>query len=462
MLIGIYTAEINPLKVMPKERSYCLAAEAKMQGCEVIFFEKEGVNYTNRIITGIIREDGEWVEKKFSLPDVLIDEHLTLIKDLKLDKNIPEVEFLKNEVPLLRFGLHNKAKMYDKLNKSEKFAKYIPPYDIIEEPAKVKKYVEKYGCIVLKPIDGAQGKGIGFLEDKGDWILVKQHTKINEFKKEEFSRFAEMMADGTYLIQPYLECRTKLGYPFDFRVHVQRDGKGEWGITKIYPRIGTQKSILSNVSRGGMISNIDYFLVTEYAEKAEIIKDILSQLALELTDHVDGFYNYSLDELGIDLAIDKNENIWLYEVNAGPQTKHHEWERARNTIAYARYIAKKQEVRKLLEKLWKMSNKIKKGLKFLLQDSKENNAFDDNLLSKINQGFNSIKTQLEPRYIYFEDSKLEELTSVLDNQLFALQKEVNQNFENISDVFKNYNDWQQKFKENLFQLKQEAVNEDKD
>ena len=113
MLIGVYVGAINPLEVMPEERSYALAAEAKMQGSEVVFFEKSGVDYKQRMITGMVRESGAWVEREMELPNVLIDEYLTLLRDL--NKDIPEVQFLASEVPLLRYGLPNKLKMYDQL-----------------------------------------------------------------------------------------------------------------------------------------------------------------------------------------------------------------------------------------------------------------------------------------------------------------------------------------------------------
>lgn len=54
---------------------------------------------------------------------------------------------------------------------------------------------------------------------------------------------------------------------------------------------------------------------------------------------MDHLYNYSLDELGIDLAIDDEGKIWMHEANNGPVTRFYEEERAVHTIAYAKYIA---------------------------------------------------------------------------------------------------------------------------
>ncbi|NMA74828.1 MAG: hypothetical protein GX963_11865, partial [Bacteroidales bacterium] len=282
MLIGVYIGPVNPLKIMPKERSYAITAEAKMQGCEIIFFDKSGVNYLNRTITGMVRETGAWVEKEMSIPDVLIDENLTLLREI--NKDVPEVQFLAAEIPLLRYGLPNKLKMHDLLVKDGKYKAHVPDYSIVNGPKIVFDFIDKHGDIVLKPVGGNQGRGIAFVNPKGSYYHVYQHTVRHKFNKREFSRFVNLIvreedAKDALIVQPYLECRTKFGEPYDFRIHIQRDGNGEWALTKIYPRIGNKRSILSNISRGGITTDIDYFLQLEYGDRAQEIYDTLVELA---------------------------------------------------------------------------------------------------------------------------------------------------------------------------------------
>src|SRR5699024_11209333 len=62
--------------------------------------------------------------------------------------------------------------------------------------------------------------------------------------------------------------------------------------------------------------------------------------SVDLTEYLDRIHSFSLDELGLDLAIDNTGRFWLHEANNGPQTTYHEEERAVNTIGYAKYIAK--------------------------------------------------------------------------------------------------------------------------
>lgn len=439
MLIGVYISQVNPLEVMPEERSYAITAEAKMQGCEVIFFEKSGVNYQNRTITGMIRKSGTWMEKTMPLPDVLIDEALTLLREL--NKDIPEVQFLATEIPLLRYGLPNKLKMHDLLVKAGKYKEHIPAYSIVDGPEVVFEFLNKYGDIVLKPVGGNQGRGIAFVHPKKSYYHVYQHTTKHKFNKREFSQFVSLIvreadAKDAIIVQPYLECRTKFGEPYDFRIHIQRDGNGEWALTKIYPRIGNKRSILSNISRGGITTDIDYFLDLEYGDRAQEIHDTLVELALEITEHVNDFYPYPLDEVGVDLAIDKNEHIWLYEVNAGPQTKHHEWERAKNTIAYAIYIANRSTTKELTSKLFLLSQKLGVVLDMLAKDSTSESKIS--LLMSFFDGFSKLALTLQPRYSYLKDSEIEFHTESILKQLAKINdgKDINLVLNELHSDFK--------------------------
>lgn len=459
MLIGVYVGVINPLEVMPEERSYALAAEAKMQGSEVVFFEKSGVDYKQRTITGMVRESGAWTEKTMGLPDVLIDENLTLLRDL--NKDIPEVQFLASEVPLLRYGLPNKLKMYDQLMAAGEYRDHIPPYSIVDGPQIVFDFIAKYNDIVLKPVGGRQGKGIAFVSPRGSYYHVAQHTTKHKFNKREFSRFVSLIvrekdAKDAIIVQPYLECRTNSGQPFDFRIHIQRDGQGEWSLTKIYPRIGNKHSILSNISQGGITTDIWYFLIVEYGERAQEIHDTLCKLALEITKHVNSFYPYPLDEVGVDLAIDRNEHIWLYEVNAGPQTKNHEWERAKNTIAYAHYIANKAATKELTDKLYLLARKLRTALDMLVNDLDKSNGVG--LFTSFSNGFLRIKDQLKPRYSYLKESKLEELTESIVGLIEELDSSSSSEFQSL--VIKLHNEyclWLETLEEAVYIPKPESI-----
>ncbi|WP_342454273.1 YheC/YheD family protein [Paenibacillus sediminis] len=72
------------------------------------------------------------------------------------------------------------------------------------------------------------------------------------------------------------------------------------------------------------------------------MKRYLEQFALSLAQHLDKIYGKSFDELGIDVGLDSNRQIQLYEVNwrpGVPPSFYYEIDVARNLIRYAIYLA---------------------------------------------------------------------------------------------------------------------------
>ncbi|HZK34805.1 MAG TPA: YheC/YheD family protein, partial [Bacillota bacterium] len=203
----------------------------------------------------------------------------------------------------------------------------------------IDEYLIKYKKIIVKPSMGAQGLGIYQISGDYDKYLIRDNSKKHKADRHRLKKMVDDFIKKGYLVQPYMECRTSMDEPFDFRIHIQKDGQGAWQITRMYARIGARGSILSNISQGGLACQADYFLKVEYKDRASYWKDKLETLSFDIAKHIEEIYMQRFDELGIDLAIDKNDNLWLYEVNSGPQTKYHEPERARNIIAYAKHIA---------------------------------------------------------------------------------------------------------------------------
>ncbi|MGV2487727.1 UNVERIFIED_CONTAM: YheC/YheD family protein, partial [Bacillus mycoides] len=75
------------------------------------------------------------------------------------------------------------------------------------------------------------------------------------------------------------------------------------------------------------------------------IKRYLERFAVTFSNHFNSLYKDILfDELGIDVGIDKDQKLWLFEVNwrpGVPNIFNLELDVARNLVHYARYLADK-------------------------------------------------------------------------------------------------------------------------
>lgn len=361
MLIGMYCADSIIEKLLKQERTYYMAAEAFMQGAKLLVFSVKDVDFNNKTVTSYTRENNSWVRVTTPFPDVMINAYTDLKEGLK------EEFMLRAEIPFTSHFLSAKKTFFHQIKEAGQFDSLLIPYASVKSIGAIDEYLTKYKKIIVKPSIGARGLGIYQISGTFDRYILRDNKKTHKLDRHNLKKIVDDFIDKGYLVQPYMECRTSMDEPFDFRIHIQKDGQGAWQITRMYARIGAKGSVLSNISQGGLSCDIDYFLKVEYGERASYWKDKLETLSFDIAKHIEEIYMQSFDEFGIDLAIDKDENIWLYEVNSGPQTKYHEPQRARHIIAYARYIAKNYKGNNK-EILVSLANRITDGLESIRDD----------------------------------------------------------------------------------------------
>ena len=337
--IGVYLSNVNPRYVISEMRLKALIRESQNQSVELYFFSSDDVNMEKKEINADFYSNGEWFKKMIPYPDV--------INNINIESNLKHSKIeriLRKEIPFTSFGIGNKFTLPKRIVESRKYAELLVPFRINTDLEVIYNFFKTNKRAVFKPIFGRRGENIYFIEKKSNHFSILDHKKKFKLNIEEFSNWLDkniMNHKGNYLIQQYVNCRTNKGEPYDIRAHVQKNGEGKWQITRIYPRIGNKKSILSNISRGGRSEAILPFFEEEFGiNRGRQLESEISELSMGVTNHIDKLYGLSIDELGLDLAIDKDGRFWLHEVNNGPQTTFHEEKRAVNTIAYALYIAK--------------------------------------------------------------------------------------------------------------------------
>ncbi|KMY50026.1 YheC/YheD family protein [Peribacillus loiseleuriae] len=340
-LIGMLHHREDPQRV---RRAYAYSAVAKAEGIPFFYFTPGKVNMENRTINGKIYENGNWQEKKFPFPDVIYNASYPLT-----DKAEIIVDFLSEIIPFTSHSVGDKSYVNKLIKKGEMFAQYlIPSMDLIDAN-RFMQMVRHYPKVIMKPVSGNQGKGIIFIEKEGnDKYRVNETGDISIYTKQELVEFtSRKIQEQKYLAQQFISCQIKSGQVYDFRLHVQKNGEGKWVITSIYPRIGTVGSIAPNIGSGGYTGYLDIFLQKEFDDSWYNIKKTLEYFAINFSNHFDSLYDdVSLDELGIDVGIDENQKLWLFEVNwrpGAPIIFNCELDVARNTVQYAKYLAENSQ-----------------------------------------------------------------------------------------------------------------------
>ncbi|WP_212031226.1 YheC/YheD family protein [Cytobacillus depressus] len=356
-LIGMLHHRKDPRTVI---KTYAFAAVAKAEGANFFYFSPGTVNLNNRSIKGKVYENGSWVDKTMPFPDVIYNAG----NPIKLAKSQRVIDKLKETIPFTTNSIGNKWSVNERLKKGKEFAHYLVPSEkIVKNTESFFNYVSAFEHVVFKPFDGRKGKGILFISKKNGGFHVTKDSNSGYYSNIQLNELIkERLSTGTFIMQPYIQSVTKSGQAYDFRLHVQKNGEGKWVITSIYPRIAPEGSKISNINNGGYTNYLDPFLQQEFKDDAMNMKRKLEHFSLSLAEHLDELqmilYAEVIDEIGIDIGLDANQKIWIYEVNwlpGCPPTFYLEMDVVINSIRYAMYLAKntkaiKAQIKELRER----------------------------------------------------------------------------------------------------------------
>lgn len=329
--IGLLHLRKNPADV---KKAYPFAAVAKMEGIHFFYFSFNNVDFENMKINGWIYEEGNWIQKQVDFPAVVINSC-----NPKTENQTKILRRLKKHTILTSFPVGNKMKVYKKVKKAKVFASYLIPSTTLLKSEELISFLKNQSRAVIKPLSGNHGKKVFFIEKTEEQYKITEGFNIMYFKEKELNRyFRPIIKVQKFLLQPFIECKTKNGLTYDFRLHVQKNGIGKWEITLIYPRISGNMKMISNISSGGYRGELDSFLKDEFQDDWRKVKESLEEFSLTFSAHFDTLYEHSFDELGIDVAIDANQRLWLFEVNWRPGSKNREFDVAKRLIPYCKYL----------------------------------------------------------------------------------------------------------------------------
>lgn len=331
--VGMLSHRKDPKTVY---RSYAYAAAAKMEGVGFVFFSPGEVNFSEKTIYGWMYEKGEWLQRKVPFPDVIFNTSSAMT-----DKQEAVIDQLNQEIPFTSHAVGDKISVYNRIMEDKVFANYLIPSLEVTHPQEVTDLLNSYSELIVKPLSGSKGNDVVYIrKDQSDYSVVENGVEQVMVKNKIEGFLKGLTMNATFLAQPYIRSRTKSGLAYDFRLHTQKDGEGQWTLTTIYPRIAAQ-GVVANMSQGGYTAIFDDFLKQEFEAAYYNVKRNLEQFAIQFSHRFDGLYDVPLDELGIDVGLDSNCKIWIFEVNwrpGAPALFYLESDVTKNMIRYACYL----------------------------------------------------------------------------------------------------------------------------
>ena len=321
-------------------KAYPFASVAKAEGISFFYFRPCDVDLESKTMQGFFYESGSWTVKKTMFPDVVYNSN----SQAQVEEDQIIIEALRFLIPFTSYPVGEKIKVFEMLGRSDIFASHLPVTKRIVYIDSVMEFINKNKKVILKPQQGRKGTGIIFINRKeGKYeVIIESNSQL--LSEAELRNLIIEIIPKKYIAQQYIRSINKAGNAYDIRLHVQKDGMGAWKICTIYPRIAPHNSIKGNISSGGATLYITPFLKQEFDEEYYNMKRYLEVFSLLLAKEMDNLYGVSFDELGIDIGLDENNKIWLYEINwhpGVPPTFYLELDVVKTSLKYCCYLAQK-------------------------------------------------------------------------------------------------------------------------
>ncbi|TCM59596.1 YheC/D-like protein [Acinetobacter calcoaceticus] len=318
----------------PGIKAKALAYMSFYNDIDFFYFRPEDVDLLNKTISGLFLVNNEWERKITSFPNI-IDNAPSRPRDRAIYQEIKKIS------PMITYRIGDKEKVFQLLKKDVNYTQYLIDSDILSSIDIYLKYIDKFKTVIIKPKGGNMGKGIYKSYISDNRYVFQTDIDYEEFDNiEDVEIFLKDFMD-TNQIQQYIDSNTIEGHPYDIRLHVQRGKGGNWKIVKIYPRIGLSQKVTSNLSQGGGISNLNSFLKSQFGDQSEYIRTELRNLAINLPKDFQKNYSYTLDALGIDVGIDSENNLKIFEINTYPGSNFLDLESAIVRVEYYKYLLTK-------------------------------------------------------------------------------------------------------------------------
>ncbi|MCS7461759.1 YheC/YheD family protein [Paenibacillus doosanensis] len=190
--------------------------------------------------------------------------------------------------------------------------------------ASLKQMLSQFQMVYIKPDVGTYGHGVMRVEMEADRSqLVYRYQSGLEIKRfatydEMYDSIKEKTKNRLYLVQMGIHLARYRKRRFDIRVMVQQSPSKKWETTAMIGKVGDPKKVVTNIHNGGTPTAVEAVLSAYLPkDKQQELIAYLKRLGTLTAKQLHSKYR-GIKEIGLDVALDKNMNPWLLEVNTRP------------------------------------------------------------------------------------------------------------------------------------------------
>lgn len=291
-------------------------------------FTPSDINWQQGTVNGyFLNAQGGWYRKIVPLPDVVYNRLPSRKAETSSSINALRERFVRRKIPFFNWSFFNKADVYKLLDNDPEALVHLPESVSGPSSEKIKEMLEKHQFLYFKPTAGSLGVGIYRLTYHPKRGYFARYRKGNQNVLLRFSTFNSLMRmiqakHGSnlnhYVVQQGIRLVEIDNCPLDFRFHMHKNGKNEWIPAGIGAKKAGRGSVTTHVKNGGSLMTPEQALDQTFGTEADTVLEKAKLASIKLSEAIERNYPHRLGELGLDIGIDKDGEIWMFEANAKP------------------------------------------------------------------------------------------------------------------------------------------------
>jgi glutathione synthase/RimK-type ligase-like ATP-grasp enzyme len=283
----------------------------------------------HRIQAWTYDETHEWKKVWRPCPDFVIQKIVRRPLSFRPLIEREEHYFCQSGCSFLTRSIGSKWDVHQMLGRSDELIPFLPQTRLIRSVSDLEEMLRQHQTVFVKPIHGTQGERVFHLHLRHNGLMVswEENGTPHKFLVKNSQRMSwlqkEFVGKRRYLVQQEVErLQTPDGEPVDFRWLLQKDRSGSWTITARVARIGQKHAVTTNIHSGGRVQWAETLLENEswdHTDTNELIAR-MDRLAEQIAHCIEVEIG-EIGEMGIDLAVDQQGDLWFIEVNPRPGRK---------------------------------------------------------------------------------------------------------------------------------------------
>lgn len=294
----------------------------------VYAFAPRDINWQDEtVLAYFLNSSGSWVRRTVPLPDVIYNRLPSRKAETSSSINNLRERFIRRNIPFFNWSFFNKSDVYALLEDELRANRFVPESIMNPTPETIKEMLDRHQFVYYKPSAGSLGIGIyrlTYLPKKGYFARYTSNGKNVLLRFKQFSSLIRMLQGKhgrslrSYVVQQGVRLIEIDGCPIDFRFHMHKNGEDEWAVVGVGAKKAGRGSVTTHVKNGGQLMTPKQALERTFGERANEVLDHAKEIAIELAEAIERNHPHLLGELGFDIGIDRDEQIWMFEANAKP------------------------------------------------------------------------------------------------------------------------------------------------